>query len=158
MSLNLPHLLSPRRIEIIDKIESKKSVLDQLASLLANKQSLLTKYEIFDALVAREKLGSTCIGNGIATPRANINIIHPVAALLIIKKGLDIETVDNIPVKIFLAILIPDNQKETYSTILQKLNLILTEERNFKIFTETNSQEYLANYFESLLSTEIMEK
>ena len=158
MSINLPHLLSPRRIEIIDKIESKKSVFDQLASLLANKQSLLTKYEIFDALVAREKLGSTCIGNGIATPRANININHPIAALLIIKKGVDIETVDNIPIKIFLAILIPDNQIETYSKILKKLNLILAEEQNFKVFTETNSQEYLANYFESLLTKKVIGK
>ena len=147
----LPHLI-PERIEIIKKIESKKCVFDLLTKLLEKGQTEVSKNEIFDALISREKLGSTCAGNGIAIPRAHMKISKPIAALLIIKKGLEIETVDNKPVKIFLALIIPEDQRKVYSKIIKKLNLILADENHHRVIMETKDHEYTANYFESLLA------
>ena len=152
-------LLTTDRIKIIKKIESKKCVFDQLTELFASnpiKQNQVNKLEIFDALIAREKLGNTYIGKGIAIPRAHLEIKQPMAALLIIKSGLDVETIDDLPIKIFLAIIVPNKQRDKFSSIIKMLNLILAEEENVKIFTQTDSKEYLANYFESLLATQVL--
>jgi len=120
MSNSLP-LLTAERIEIIRNIESKKCAFDLLTKLLEKSQKTTTKNEIFDALITREKLGSTCAGNGIAIPRAHMKVNHSVAALLIIKKGLEVETVDKKPIKIFLAFIIPEEQRKEYSTFIKKL-------------------------------------
>lgn len=152
MFKNLPPLLVPERVQIIKKIESKKCVFDLLTVLLEKEQSEVDKYEIFDALVAREKLGSTCVGNGIAIPRSHLNTTKPRAALLIIKNGLEIETVDNKPIKIFLAIIAPDNQQYRCSVLIKKLIVLLSDEDNIKTLTNTKSEEFLASYFESFLT------
>lgn len=144
--------LTVDRIKTIKKIESKKCVFDVLTDMLEKGQREVTKNTIFDALIAREKLGNTCIGNGVAIPRAHLDITNPRAALLIIKKGLDIETVDKLPVKVFLAILIPNELRGGYSKAIKKLNIILTEEDNIKTLLGTKNQEYLADYVNSLIN------
>lgn len=155
LAISLP-LLVPIRIQIIKKVESKKCAFDLLTSLLEKEQHEVSRHEIFDALMAREKLGNTCLSNGIAIPRAHMKISAPRAALLIIKNGLDIETVDNKPIKVFLALITPNKRRTSCSTLIKKLNVILTNKEHIKIFTEAENQETLANYFESLL-TQIME-
>lgn len=157
MNTTLPHL-TPDRVKIIDKIESKKCAFDVITDILETGQDEIKKTEIFDALIAREKLGNTCIGNGIAIPRAHVPIANPRAALLIIKKGLNIETVDQITIKVFFTLIIPNDQREKYSIIIKKLNLILIEEKNLNILNETPEAEYLANYFESILIRIMEEK
>ena len=149
-----PHITSDR-IKIIDKIESKKCVFDLITDMLEKGQNENSKNDIFDALIAREKLGNTCIGNGIALPRAHMDISNPRAAVLIINKGLDIETIDHLPIKVFFTIIIPNTLREKYSILIKKLNLTLVDEDNIRILTEVKNQEYLANYLESLL-TEIL--
>ncbi len=155
MSTNPPPLLVPERIEIVKKIESKKCVFDLLTNLLIKNQNDVTRNEVFDALISREKLGSTCLGKGVAIPRAHLDIPYPRVALLVIQQGLDIETVDNKPIKLFLAIIVPNQQREEYVEVIKKLNHILTDDEQIKIFTETNNKEYLSNYFVSLFDNEI---
>ncbi len=145
-------LLIPERIEIINKIESKKCAFDLLTELLAKDQNEVGKNEIFDALITREKLGKTCSGHGIAIPRAHIEISKPLAALLIIKKGLEIETVDKKPIKLFLALIVPENQSKKYSNIIKKLNFILADDDHHKVLIESDKPEDIAIYFESLLN------
>jgi len=151
MSDNPLPLLTPERIEIIKKIESKKCAFDLLTKLLEKGQKTTTKNQIFDALITREKLGSTCAGNGVAIPRAHMDVSYPVAALLIIKKGLEVETVDKKPLKIFLAFIIPEEQRKKYSIFIKKLNFILTNDEHKKFFTTSDNPEQMAIYFESLL-------
>lgn len=150
MSDNYPPLLSPKRIEIINKIESKKCAFDLLTQLL-EKDKKTTKNEIFDALITREKLGSTYAGNGVAIPRAHMDVENPVAALLIIKNGLASETVDKKPIKIFLGFIIPEEQRKQYSKFIKNLNLILTNDEHRKFFIKSENPEQIAIYFESLL-------
>jgi len=144
-------LLIPERIKIIKKIESKKCAFDLLTELLEKGQNEVNKNDIFDALISREKLGSTCTGNGIAIPRAHMDIDEPIVSLLIIKKGLEIETVDNKPIKIFVAFIIPKEGRDSFSKLIQKLNLILREEEHLSFFTRAGNQELIANYFQLLL-------
>ena len=146
-----PPPLDPERIKFIKKIESKKCVFDALTELLIKGQKEVTKHDVFDALIEREKLGNTSIGNGIAVPKAHLPITNLRAAILVVKKGLHLGAADKQPTTIFLALLIPDNQCDQYSMMLSTLN----QKRILNgipesIITSKNS-DLLAKHFESLL-------
>ncbi|MGS0728589.1 PTS sugar transporter subunit IIA, partial [Shewanella sp. 0m-11] len=59
---------------------SKKKVLELISDIAAVQYPTLSSQEIFESLLAREKMGSTGIGNGIAIPHGRLsNIERPVA-------------------------------------------------------------------------------
>lgn len=151
MTVKLPQLLAPERVQYSDKLESQKTAFDSLTELLAKGQSEVTTNEIFDALVSREKLGSTCIGNGIAIPRAKINITNPRAALLVLKKGLAINSVDKKPVNFLLAILIPKKNNQSYSGMLTNINSQLTSKETLEKLIIIKNPKRLADYFQEIL-------
>jgi PTS system nitrogen regulatory IIA component len=152
MTVKTHPLLTSERITILKKVESKKCVFDSLTELLVKGQNEVNKNEIFDALIAREKLGNTCIGGGIAIPRAQLKITNPRAALLILKKGLDINSVDKKPIKLFFALLVPENEDNDYSDLIYKINRLLTADKNQDLFNSKNDPEFMANRFQNLLS------
>ena len=145
-------LLTADRIQYFKKVESHKVVFDTLTELLAKGQSEVTKYEIFDALVLREKLGSTSIGNGIAIPRAKLDLPNLRAALVIIEKGLDVNSADKQPVTFFLAILVPENKKNNYPSLLKKLNKNLTSKKALEKLKNTKNPEYIADYIQEIIN------
>jgi len=151
MSVKFPPLLTSERVQYTDKIKSLKTAFDSLTELLAKGQSEVTPNEIFDALVSREKLGSTCIGNGIAIPRAKINITTPRAALLVLKKGLAINSVDKKPVTFLLAILIPKKKNKSYSRMLRNINSQLTSKEILNKLIIIKNPKRLADHFQEIL-------
>lgn len=151
MPVKLPPLLNPDRIKNSKKIESKKSAFDSLTQLLVKGQSEVSKHEVFDALVSREKLGSTYIGNGIAIPRAKLTITNPRAALLILNKGLAMNSADKIPVRFFLAILIPEKNHSKFSGMLKSLNSLISSREFLEKITTLENPKLLTQYFNELL-------
>jgi len=115
---------------------SKKKVLELISDLAAVQYPTLTSQEIFESLLAREKMGSTGIGNGIAIPHGRLtNINQPVAVLIKCEEPIAFDSIDKQPVDILFALLVPADQCEqhlsTLSTMAEKLNdkLILKQLR-----------------------------
>lgn len=106
---------------------SKKRILE-LISQIANKHLIdVDQATILASLMCREKMGSTGIGNGIALPHARLQDINEVLAILVTcKPAIHYESIDDAPVDIFFAILVPEEQGEkhlqTLSIIAKKLN------------------------------------
>ncbi len=150
---NIHHipLLDPERIKFIKKIESKKRVFDALTNLLTKGQKEVTKNQVFDALIAREKLGNTSIGNGIAVPKTHLPITNPRAAILVIKKGLKLGAADKQEVTLFLAIIIPDKHHNQYSLMFNTLNQKLIFNGIPETIIDSKNPELLAKHFNSLL-------
>jgi PTS system nitrogen regulatory IIA component len=146
----LPPLLMPERIKFQKKIESKKCVFDTLTKLLEKGQSEVTRNEIFDALISREKLGDTYIGNGVAIPRAHIKITNPRAAMLVLKKGLDLNTADKQGIQLFLGILIPHKNKEEFSLKLTEFNKNLLKDKEISKILQSQNAELIAQHFNKL--------
>ncbi len=144
-------LLAPDRIEFIKKIESKKRVFDTLSDLLTKGQKEVTKNQVFDALIAREKLGNTSIGNGISVPKTHLPITNPRAAILVIKKGLKLGAADKQTVTLFLAIIIPNKQHNQYSLMLNTLNQKLIFNGVPETIIDSKNPELLAKHFDTLL-------
>ncbi len=147
-------LLVPERVAFKKKIESKKCVFDQLTELLEKGQKEVSKHQIFDALVSREKLGDTYIGNGIALPRANLDITNPRAALLVLKKGLSLNSADKKDIKLFLAILVPKKQHKEYSKILSVYYRNLLKDNELNSMIKSENAELVAQYFDKFFNYE----
>ena len=124
---------------------SKKKVLELISDLAAIQYPSLSSQEIFESLLAREKMGSTGIGNGIAIPHGRLaNISQPVAVLIKCEEPIPFDSIDKQPVDILFALLVPADQCEqhlsTLSAMAEKLNdkLILKQLRK----TQDESELY----------------
>ena len=144
-------LLIPERVKFQKKIESKKCVFDTLTKLLVKGQSEVNKNEIFDAFIAREKLGDTYIGSSIALPRAHVKITNPRAALLVLKKGLNLNTADKQSVRAFLGVLVPEKEQGEYSIILSDISKKLIKEHDLENIMNSENSDLVAQYFDNLL-------
>jgi nitrogen PTS system EIIA component len=104
----LTDILSPEGVLPAVKATSKKHVLQELASVAA-RQSGLPEAEIFDALLQRERLGSTGIGHGIAIPHGKLPKLQRLIGLFArLEKPVDFDALDGEPVDLVFLLLAPE--------------------------------------------------
>ncbi len=116
------NLLTESRVQSHCEIASKKRMLETLAALLAAGRTDLTTESIFERLLERERLGSTALGHGIALPHARIRgIEHPIGACVHTRSGVDFDAIDDKPVDLAFALLVPESADETHLQILATL-------------------------------------
>ncbi|QBF82459.1 PTS IIA-like nitrogen-regulatory protein PtsN [Shewanella maritima] len=106
---------------------SKKKVLQLISEIAAEQYSDLSAQEIFESLVAREKKGSTGIGNGIAIPHGRLDSIEqPIAVFIKCDEAIDFDAIDDKPVDLLFALIVPSDQCQqhlaTLACIAEKLN------------------------------------
>lgn len=126
--IELSELLSPSRIGCQCDIRSKKRALQTLAEILAPSvtegldDEELSDMDIFDALITRERLGSTALGHGVALPHSRLaNIDKPIAAMITLANGVDYEAPDDQPVDLLVGLLVPENCNDEHLKILADL-------------------------------------
>jgi len=106
---------------------SKKKVLELISDIASAQYPTLSSQEIFESLLAREKMGSTGIGNGIAIPHGRLNSIEsPIAVLVTCDEAISFDAIDKQPVDILFALLVPSEQCQqhlsTLAAMAEKLN------------------------------------
>lgn len=115
-------LLGPGRILTNISINSKKRLLELISLTMAKKNKELNSREIFESLCAREQLGSTSLGNGVAIPHGRISGIEGVEALFLkLVKPLLLDADDRIPVDLVFALIVPQNFTEDHSKLLSNI-------------------------------------
>ncbi len=115
-------LLSPGRILAGVRISSKKRLLELISVTLAKKNKDLNSREIFESLCAREHLGSTALGNGVAIPHARIKNTEAAEALFIqLVKPLPFDADDGQPVDLIFALIVPEHCTEDHSKLLSNI-------------------------------------
>ncbi|MCL1114608.1 MULTISPECIES: PTS IIA-like nitrogen regulatory protein PtsN [Shewanella] len=106
---------------------SKKKVLELISDIVAAQYPTLSSQEVFESLLAREKMGSTGIGNGIAIPHGRLTTIdHPIGIFIKCEEPIQFDAIDKQPVDILFALLVPADQCQqhlsTLSSMAQKLS------------------------------------
>lgn len=131
--IELSELLDPSRMRCQCDIRSKKRAVQTLAELLAPSiEDMLDDREsegqeqsdmdIFDALITRERLGSTALGHGVALPHSRLaNIDEPIAAMITLSEGVDYEAQDGQPVDLLIGLLVPERCNDEHLKILAAL-------------------------------------
>ena len=115
-------ILALSRVETGSDLQSKKAVLEHLSEMLATDCPDLTGLEVFEGLLARERLGSTGLGNGVAIPHGRMaGVTETKGAFLKVSSGVDYDAVDNQPVEMFFALLVPEKSTDEHPKILALL-------------------------------------
>lgn len=106
-------LLDPSRVACGRSAESRKSALETLSELLAGDQTRVTSADVHRLLYEREKLGSTCIGQGVALPHArHPEVAEPVAALLLLSGPVEFQPGEKGTVQVVAGLLQPEQGGE----------------------------------------------
>ena len=117
MNLIAP-LLSPERIRIDLDAGPKNRVLDEAGRIFAL-HSELDATRVVESLAAREKLGSTGIGQGVALPHARIKgLREPLAAFIRLYQPISFDAADGKPVSLLFVLLVPERATEAHLQLL----------------------------------------
>ncbi|MEL6258148.1 MAG: PTS sugar transporter subunit IIA [Pseudomonadota bacterium] len=107
MPTSLIDLLSKDRIAWRAEATSRKQAISLLAGLVAQDTGVETA-TILQGVMAREKLGSTGVGDGVAIPHARIEGLQaPIGAFASLATGVDFEAVDDRPCDLIFMLLAP---------------------------------------------------
>jgi PTS system nitrogen regulatory IIA component len=105
----LNDLISPERIMPSLRAQTKKQALQELSEKAAA-LSGLTAREIFDALLQRERLGSTGIGNGVAIPHGKLAKVKQIFGLFArLDRPIEFEALDGAPVDLMFLLVAPES-------------------------------------------------
>jgi len=106
---------------------SKKRVFEQAGLLFENNQGI-ARVKVFDSLFARERLGSTGLGEGIAIPHGRIKgLKEAVAALVRLDEPVAFDAPDGKPVNLLLFLLVPEQATQQHLEILSEVAEILSD-------------------------------
>lgn len=124
--IRLENILTPGRSLVSVPGGSKKRVLEQIASLVAHELPELDEQDIFDSLIAREKLGSTGFGNGIAIPHCRLpGCQAPLSAVLRLDSAVDFDAIDGAPVDLLFVLLVPEAATDEHLELLRQIASML---------------------------------
>lgn len=115
-------LLSPEKIHCDVHSSSKKRLLEIISEELARNSDSLGQREIFESLCARERLGSTGLGMGVAIPHGRVKgIEHVEVSFIRLKKPLPYDAADGEPVDLLFAMAVPENCGEDHLRLLAQV-------------------------------------
>jgi PTS system nitrogen regulatory IIA component len=115
-------LLSPERIHCDIHSSSKKRLLELISEELARNSDDLSQREIFESLCARERLGSTGLGKGVAIPHGRVKgTRHIEASFLRLKKPLPFDAIDGEPVDLLFALAVPEKCSDDHLKLLAQV-------------------------------------
>lgn len=102
-------------------VTSKKRLFEQIGLLFENENGI-ARAAVFNALLAREKLGSTGLGVGVAIPHGRIKgLKETIATFIRTREGVPFEAPDGEPVRLVFAMLIPEHATEAHLILLSEL-------------------------------------
>ena len=120
--MKLDSILSPGRTLCGAPGSSKKRVLENISQFICQDLSEFNPNQLFENLVAREKLGSTGLGNGIAIPHCRITQCQQITGTLIkLDKAVDFDAIDNEPVDLLFVLLVPEQAHDEHLNVLATL-------------------------------------
>ena len=120
--MNMHSILNPELAFCNVPGGSKKRLLETSAELIAEKVDQVNANQIYEALIAREQLGSTGLGNGIAIPHCRIpRLKETIGCLIKLESPVDFDAVDKQPVDLLFFLLVPENTIEGHLEVLRAL-------------------------------------
>ena len=120
--MKLSDILSPDCVRLDLDATSKKRVLESASELLAGTDENLSPRAVFDCLIAREKLGSTGLGHGVAIPHGRLaGLDKTIGVFIKVPKGVDFDAPDSEPVDLVFALLVPEESTEEHLQVLSNL-------------------------------------
>lgn len=127
----ISRLLPPSNILLGLEASSKKRVFEQAGLLFENNQGI-ARAAVFDSLFARERLGSTGLGQAVAIPHGRIKgLKEAIAAFVRLEQPVQFDAPDGRPVQLLIFLLVPEQATQQHLDILSELAQMLSD-RSFR--------------------------
>jgi len=140
--MELSEYLAPDRVVLL-KAATKREALSELAGVLARADGAIEQSTLEEAILKREGLMSTGIGNGLAIPHVRMpEITTAMMTVGVNRNGIDdYESLDNEPVHIVVLIAAPEGQHETYIRLLAKAADVLKQPGLRKAIVDSDDRQ-----------------
>lgn len=126
--MKITEFLDKKAIKIGLEASDKEEILKELVDVLADSKEIGDKKSIVRALMERESLGSTGIGQGIAIPHGKTDRVKELVAVLgISPKGVNFEALDGEPVHIFFLLVAPKESAGPHLKALAQISRLLRD-------------------------------
>ncbi|MFQ5345950.1 MAG: PTS sugar transporter subunit IIA [Mariprofundus sp.] len=144
-------LLIPDHIKLDSQAHSKRALITELAHVLTS----IDPDAVMEVVMAREQLGSTGIGHGVAIPHGRMpDLTAPILALATHIEGVDFEAIDSNPVHIVVLLLVPDSDDRQHLELLAQLARSLQQESFRQQIMNADSAETVAALFAGRVHTD----
>src|SRR6476659_4682690 len=126
--MRLSELLTPSAVTLRLKSTTKRETIAELVGLLEAAHGLDTQGEILDRVIRREAMMSTGIGNGVAIPHGKARAVdRMLAACALAPSGIEFESVDGEPARLFILLVSPENIGAIHVRVLANISRLLKE-------------------------------
>lgn len=140
--MKLSEILSQNCVQLNADATSKKRVLESASEMLAQNDHNLSPRQVFDCLIAREKLGSTGLGHGVAIPHGRLpGLKETIGVFLRIPDGVDFDAPDGLPVDLVFALLVPEDSTDEHLQVLARIASFFDDEKSREALRGEESPE-----------------
>lgn len=137
-------LLTAEHILLNSIADSKRAVITELAEVLTS----IDPDRVMEVVMAREHLGSTGIGHGVAIPHGRMpDLASPILALARHIHGVDFDAIDGEPVHIIVMLLVPDSDDRHHLELLAQLARNLQQSTFREQVMQAKSSKALSHLF-----------
>ncbi|MDT8375384.1 MAG: PTS sugar transporter subunit IIA [Mariprofundaceae bacterium] len=137
-------LIPPERVLPGSTASSKRALLTEMAHSLSS----MDPDRVLEVVMAREHLGSTGIGHGVAIPHGRMpDLANPVIVLARHQKGIDFDAIDGAPVHIVILLLVPDSEDQSHLELLARLARLLQQDPFRDAIMHADSPQTISGLF-----------
>ena len=126
--MKIMDFLNKNAISVNVKSQDKEGVIRELIDLLSNATEIKNKEDLIKAVLSREALGSTGIGQGVGIPHAKSQVVKElVAAFGLSRSGVNFDSLDGEPVHIFFLLIAPEESAGPHLKALARISRMLKD-------------------------------
>ena len=141
-NIKLSGLLKDSSIELGLEGKNKAEIISELVDVISKSGKVKNKKALSDAIMEREKLGSTAIGNGVAVPHAKIEgIKQTVLAFGRSVAGVDFNSLDGEKTHLFFMLISPKDDIGAHLKILAKISHLIKDRFMVGLFKNAKSKK-----------------
>jgi fructose-specific phosphotransferase system IIA component len=149
--MRITDILSDDAIKIAYEVASKEDLLQEMVAMLGSSKLVIDTKQALKDVIEREEVMSTGVGKGIALPHAKSKAVSDsIAALVILKKPLEFDSLDGEPVNIAFMILGPENNVGLHLRLLSKVSRLMNNDSFRLQLVECKNKDEVIRLFNSM--------
>ena len=134
---------------------SKKNLFLTIANRVGEQVPGMSADSLYENLLAREKLGSTGLGGGVAIPHCRMeHLSEPVAALVTLKRPVDFDASDNQAVDVLFVLCVPVQSTDEHLQLLAQISQLLSSAKSRRQLRSARSEAALCQQAKDLFVVE----
>lgn len=139
-SISLHEIMDESLIAIGVTVSSHKKLLQETAKLLSSKLEDCNEKAVYHQLIEREKLGSTCIGNGVILPHSrSMHASQAILSLVTLEQPIEANNTEKTAVDIAFGLLVPTDATKDHLQILAQIAKCMSKSRNKQLLSSASS-------------------